>query len=290
VNESVSNRVFMVGCPRSGTTLLQSMLATHPKIQSFPETHFFSMAFPRHRIKRMLTWPALNVSGILKRFLHEINRPDLVDEYGHIGFFERDYANALTRLLDHLTIEAGKDTWVEKTPRHLLYIPEIERQIPDVKFIHVIRNGADVVASLYEATNQHPREWVKGGTPGFQGFTIDECIDRWNQDIQITANYVGKQGHFVVTYEKLVDAPLEILQKLCCSIQVDAEHLRLEDSRQYAREVIMPSEVWKSNNLKQVQKFKSKFGAIFSDTQQQYILGKLNLTLYHDLTENYDQK
>ncbi len=35
------NRVFIVGAPRSGTTLLQSMLAAHPRTVSFPETQYF---------------------------------------------------------------------------------------------------------------------------------------------------------------------------------------------------------------------------------------------------------
>ena len=37
----IKDRIFIVGCPRSGTTLLQSLLAAHPQIHSFPETHFF---------------------------------------------------------------------------------------------------------------------------------------------------------------------------------------------------------------------------------------------------------
>ncbi|NJL67494.1 MAG: sulfotransferase [Microcoleus sp. SM1_3_4] len=34
-------RIFLVGCPRSGTTILQSLLASHPEIISFPESKFF---------------------------------------------------------------------------------------------------------------------------------------------------------------------------------------------------------------------------------------------------------
>ena len=37
----IEKRVFLVGCPRSGTTLLQSMLHAHPSIYSLPETKFF---------------------------------------------------------------------------------------------------------------------------------------------------------------------------------------------------------------------------------------------------------
>ena len=37
----VKERVFIVGVPRSGTTLIQSLLASHPQIETFPESHFF---------------------------------------------------------------------------------------------------------------------------------------------------------------------------------------------------------------------------------------------------------
>jgi hypothetical protein len=34
-------RIFLVGAPRSGTTILQSLLAAHPEVISFPESKFF---------------------------------------------------------------------------------------------------------------------------------------------------------------------------------------------------------------------------------------------------------
>ena len=39
---AILSRIFLVGCPRSGTTLTQSLLAAHPMVASFPESHFFS--------------------------------------------------------------------------------------------------------------------------------------------------------------------------------------------------------------------------------------------------------
>ena len=58
--------------------------------ESHPETHFFSMAYPKTQLKRWVTWPALNVRGVLERFLQEIERPDLLSEI-KIGLFDRNY-------------------------------------------------------------------------------------------------------------------------------------------------------------------------------------------------------
>jgi hypothetical protein len=95
------------------------------------------------------------------------------------------------KLLDKLTLAQGKSVWLEKTPGHLYYIDDLERYIPEVKFIHLVRNGADVVASLYEVTNQYPQEW--GGA-----YHIEQCIRTWNQAVKLTEEHLGKENHIGV--------------------------------------------------------------------------------------------
>ena len=51
-------RIFIVGVARSGTTLLQSMLASHPEIHSFPETHFF-VKLPKIKLLRFFLFLVL---------------------------------------------------------------------------------------------------------------------------------------------------------------------------------------------------------------------------------------
>jgi len=276
MNVEIQQRVFIVGAPRSGTTLLQSFLASHPRIQSFPETHFFSAAFPRLCIKRMLTWSALNVRGVLKRFLHEINRPDLIEEYGHINLLEHNYANTLIRLLDHLTLEAGKDIWVEKTPRHIFFVEEISNRVPKAKFIHIIRHGADVVASLYEVTNRDFFKWRKGKQHLFaKGLSIDKCIKRWNDAVQITAKWYRCSNHLLVKYEQLVKSPPEELDKICNFLEINYSPLMERGERSFD-EIVTLEEKWKANNMKPVQEMDRKFFRIFSEEEQKYILGKLH--------------
>ena len=65
-------RIFLVGAPRSGTTILQSLLAAHPKITSFPETKFFQYLWS-DRLKSKLP------DRLYEFFYDEIARPDLYD-------------------------------------------------------------------------------------------------------------------------------------------------------------------------------------------------------------------
>ena len=53
-NSESKKAVFIIGSARSGTTLLQSMLASHPEVYSFPETHFFRGTIPKFSFLRWL--------------------------------------------------------------------------------------------------------------------------------------------------------------------------------------------------------------------------------------------
>ena len=269
----ITQRVFIVGCPRSGTTLLQGMLSSHPRIKSFPETHFFSRAFPRHHIKRLITWPALNVQGVLEKFLSEINRQDLIPKV-KINPFTLTYAEKFIYVLDHLTLEASKDVWVEKTPRHLHFIEEIRKHVPSSKFIHIVRNGPDVVASLYHVTNNNPQTWAKGRVPGFKGFSVNECISRWNQDVQIAAQYQQMPNHLIVKYELLVSKPEVALQSIADFLQINYV-LTMKLAEKVFYEIVGTNEPWKSNNKKAVYQPASKFNKIFPVDTQRYIRKQL---------------
>src|SRR5262245_28494326 len=120
----IAARVFVVGCPRSGTTLLQGMLASHPSIQSFPETHYFAKAYPRNALQRFLTVPTWSVRGYLPELLMELGREDLLP-LAQLSPWDTAFQRPFLRILDAITLEAGRSLWVEKTPRHLHCIPQI---------------------------------------------------------------------------------------------------------------------------------------------------------------------
>lgn len=263
---SVASRIFVVGCPRSGTTLLQGMLAQHSRIASFPETHFFAIAYPRNRFKRALTWPASHLGTVLDELLEQLGRPDLKGQY-RVGRFQRHYERPFIALLDRLAEEGGKDLWVEKTPRHLHFIRQITRRVPDVRFIHIVRSGPDVVASLYEAVNEFPESW--GGTR-----TLDRCIERWNRDIQITARWSEEPHHLVVRYEDVVRSTAETARRICDFLGIEVDDAMTSPHDAFDR-IVRPDEAWKARNDRPVHVTGEKFSEIFTPQEQDRVLAGL---------------
>ena len=146
--------VFIVGCPRSGTTLLYSMLVSAGGFAFYrKETHFFAVA-PR--------FPDFSSASVRDRFLQEY----LSGYLGHVPGLtveplirdalteSRTTMEFLPRLMDRITEVQQMERWLEGTPAHVLYMHEIKAAVPDALFVHVIRDGRDCALS----TAKH--EWV----------------------------------------------------------------------------------------------------------------------------------
>lgn len=147
------NLVFVVGCPRSGTTWLQRLLATHPGIQTGQETHLFNpyLGAPA----RAWAWTTDPERAQMGRGGVGLGCYLLEDEFYAIY---RNYAfDLLERIL--APVDAGC-LFLEKTPHHALFIPEIKALLPDSRFIHLIRDPFDVVKSLVAASRSWGRSWA----------------------------------------------------------------------------------------------------------------------------------
>lgn len=264
--DHIYSRVLIVGCPRSGTTLLQSLLSVHPRINSFPETHFFPKAFGNHPLKRRFTWPALNVRGLLKQLTIEFGRPDLLSLVS-LKPWESEFQKPYLLLLDKVTLDLGKDIWVEKTPRNLHFLDEIMERVPKAKFIHIIRSGEDVVTSLFEVTKNYPQHW-------YGAWPLEKCIQRWNHDILITQRWCCHEKHLVISYENLVDYPEESLQQIWQFLNIDPAEI-FQKPNSSINQIVRSEEKWKSRVLQPIKRQERKFDKIFSNTEQKFILDHL---------------
>jgi hypothetical protein len=230
-------RAFLVGCPRSGTTLLQSMLFGHPGIQSFPETFFFPLVTPHRTLPRRLGLAAHSASAGYRR----------LEEIGVRGVprttprWMRRCAADLVGSLDRATGATGRRAWLEKTPSHLHYVREIRRWIPQARFVHIIRDGTGTIPSLYEVTNDYPDQWEGARS-------LEECIERWRRDVGCSAAWAGDPGHAFVSYERLVARPDEVLEALCRFLRVPADATVIEtmlEDRPRQLGLVMRDEPWK---------------------------------------------
>src|SRR5579885_528706 len=138
---------FIVGCPRSGTTLLATLLDRHSRICVPPETHFFyferdwELFSKGDPVSDLDAYRKINPRINDLRFDNEkISRLLGGGSPGPKAFFEA--------LMADYTERAGKKRWGEKTPDHLLKLDSILGHFPEAKIILITRDGRDVVDSL----------------------------------------------------------------------------------------------------------------------------------------------
>ena len=254
-------QVFIVGCPRSGTTLLQSLLAAHPEITSFPETGFFLHLWGDD-LKRTL-YERLVV------FFQDINRPELLETIqsyqgvaGCIKWF--------SAILDELAAENGNNIWLEKTPQHLFYINDIQYHLPDASFIHIQRNPLDTIASLYLATRMPPLQNHSWG----EFWSLEKCVTMWKQSNRATKACVDNLRHLIVGYEQLTENPPEILTKCCEVIGVEYCPAMLEDYNTEALRLSLGMP-WHNGIDRGIMPAKSNYQNVFQPWEIDYINHRL---------------
>jgi hypothetical protein len=159
------------------------------------------------------------------------------------------------------------EVWLEKTPGHSCCIDYIEHHIPSAKFIHIVRDGKDVVASLRQVTRQYPDAW--GGQ-----WTIEKCVQRWRRAIDDSRPYAERRdAHFFVYYNDFVEAPVEHLKGICEFLQVDWESAMVEESAtENGNSHVLPEEEWKRGALGKIRApGYSKFQNELSSEEQAYV-------------------
>ena len=135
--------LFVVGCPRSGTTWVQLLLSQHPRVATAPETQIF--AYYLDFFRKQWLWEREGPGGKrhggagLNRLLDDEEFDDLCR--GTARFVLEKIA---ARNPDGTVV-------VEKSPRHALQAAWIARLFPDARFLHVVRDPRDTAASLFAA-------------------------------------------------------------------------------------------------------------------------------------------
>jgi len=252
-------RGFLVGCARSGTTLFQAMLATHSDITSFPETHFFDRLYWGRKANTLRSLRALWVMFEVGRWVGQ-PAPFLVRPH----LRRRDYGKDYIRLLDDAARRRGARAWIEKTTSHALFIDKILTVAPNAKFIHIIRDGRAVVASLYTLSESNPQYWGWARS-------LDVCCDRWNRSVRASLKWKDHPNHRLYTYEALVSNTERILADACALFGLEFETAMLQ-FQATAGEVIATHEDWKSNATAALKSTGlERYNTIFSDAQRQRI-------------------
>lgn len=281
----IHRRIFVVGVPRSGTTLVQSLLAAHSTMTSFTESHFFSRHFA---MLPLLQTPLLtrDPSPRLREFLTEnheapVDATDWFEGPGRralrwrilLPLFTQAVARRLLQVLDQLTLRRGCSGWIEKTPRHLRYIPLLEgvpKGAHPPRFVHVIREGLETVASLHRAS----QSWE-------EPYDVEFCVRRWNTEVRYSLDRISSSADPFVLYEELTAHPEETLRRLLDGLGLAWEPTLLERYAQTSERLIARKEVWKEGVGRRIQRSATSHRVLSTEQRD-----RANRGLHHHL---YDQ-
>src|SRR4051812_46854361 len=138
--------IFVLGCPRSGTTLLQLMLHAHPRIAIPPETRFVVPAYYRRREfgnladperRRALARWITGTRGLRFRDLGldaESVQRDIVSAPPTMG-------SALSAVFAAYARRFDKVRWGDKRPAYFAHLDEVLRLFPTAQIVSIVRDG-----------------------------------------------------------------------------------------------------------------------------------------------------
>ncbi|MDP1616621.1 sulfotransferase [Phenylobacterium sp.] len=229
-------RVFLVGSPRSGTTLFQTWLMSTGRVTSFSETHFFA---------RLQTigprWKRVAYALRAYRFLDKWRQTQGVERRPRLFFGVDGAAREFVACLDSKALAEGKPIWLEKTPRHLNYVALIARTTPGARFIFVRREPLGTIRSMRNARAR----WSK-----IQGNEDLLAISRWFADRATIELEAARRDGLVVDYEDLIENPKEMAERVGAFLGVEPVLFQpLDQLQAHAEQIVKPHEVWKANNL-----------------------------------------
>jgi hypothetical protein len=201
---------FIVGCPRSGTSILGELVACHNNIQYYFETKNVWQKESVHPVR-------IKIGNNLPS--HRMTAKDYkVEDARRIRHFFKSNGNIYNppltqplRFLKWLIFNYRlKQVVVEKNPRNALRISYIHSVFPDAKFIHIIRDGRDVTCSLLAGIGG--KEWNHARPSSWKELAklapIKRCALTW-QEIVLTAdrdlNNLPSTSKHLLRYEDFVN-------------------------------------------------------------------------------------
>lgn len=226
---------FIIGCPRSGTTLLRHILMEHPQIAITPESHWVPVWFEE---RRGLTADGIVTTELIDLLLKDRRFARLRIGRDHLAALiasgqALSYSAFVTAVLDMYGKKKHKPLVGNKTPQYVEHMSTLHALWPTARFVHVIRDGRDIWLSV---TN-----WSK--TPQ----TRLACLPAWGTDpVSTTAVWwesnvrqgresgksLGPGLYYEILYEHLVTRPQEECSALCAFLDVpyDEGMLRFHES------------------------------------------------------------
>ena len=218
--------VFIVGCPRSGTSFLYHLLLSaggfarfHTQMNVFDvlEPIFGDLSSPGNKKKMMREWlrsKAFAVSGL-----------DAGEIEAQVMEECRNGSDFMRIVMGGVAQKQGVDRWIDSTPTNIPHMLRISRDFPDAQFIHIIRDARDVALSLDKRHWSRPLPWDKERSLLAAGLYWEWIVRLGRKN----GTLLGSR-YMEVRYEDLVERPELALKGIGAFLQHDLDYTHIQET------------------------------------------------------------
>jgi sulfotransferase family protein len=240
--------VFVVGCPRSGTTLLQRLLDAHPRLAVIDETRWIDHWCTERRgvtaegfvtgelIMQLLEFPRFAQLGLGREELESLLN----------GGRPLQYPSFVAGLFDLYGRSRGKPLVGDKTPRYVRSLPTLHEFFPQARFVHLIRDGRETSLSV---VNWRKAEKLAETFPTWREHPVATAALWWEWQVRLgreAGPSLGPQLYHEVRYEALVADSAGELEPLCAflDLPLDEAMLRFHEGRERNESDLSAKSAW----------------------------------------------
>jgi tetratricopeptide (TPR) repeat protein len=187
--------IFVLGMPRTGSTLTDRILSASDNVTSAGELDTFAQQLTK-QVNQHLS-PA---ERSRKSFILAASQID----YGQLG---QDYLSSVTARINEVGIGGKTHYFIDKLPFNFLYVGLIKAALPQAKIVHVTRNPMDTCYAVYKTLFQQAYPF------SYQQQELAEYFISYQKLMQHWSQLAGLDIH-QLSYEQLVGDPKEVGEKL----------------------------------------------------------------------------
>lgn len=203
--------VFIMGAPRSGTTLLASMLSARNDVISLPEMHYFyKLLHEEVLLGKINEDKIINTLKNNPAFV-DLNIASTVDDIKNLidKCIKNTFFNIISKYNECYHKKSDPTIWIEHSPNNHKYYNILIETYPDSKFVHIIRDGRAVFSSTKKT------DW------GYKDVTIG-AID-WRRRVSecVILENLYRSRVLTVQYEDIVNNTKYVLQNICDFVSME---------------------------------------------------------------------
>jgi len=214
---------FIIGAGRSGTTLLRRMLVASKQVHIPPETYVLAQVIEHYKRNAYQDWQDLVRDCMALFEMHpefdtfQISLRPLLPQLRALPEHERSLAKMLDMFYRYHGEQTGmtSERWGDKTPINTFALDAIVSVFPKARFIHLLRDGVDVVHSF-----------VSTGLISDVGL----AATRWRDSVQLAYDFSRKHptACLEVRYEALICDAKQEMKRICAFLDLPYNEAAVE--------------------------------------------------------------